>query len=199
MIIVLLLGSYDPRTKAHLETLKEEIAKNFSGENVYSFLLDELEIYSAGMIQVLAELVNKDKVTLFLFHNGTLADVYDIKLKDNLDESVYSFLKEKYEIQSFSKEPIYSKFNDLMRLARVIFLVRDREETLGGEYVELMHALFQGHSEKVWFFKRNGVRVSAMLMEYLDKFRVNMRHYVKQQDLAAGIIRILRYELSPSK
>lgn len=58
-----------------------------------------------------------------------------------------------------------------MRVARLIFLIRDREETRGGEYVELMHALFREHSNKVWFFKREGIQLSAMLMEYLDKLK----------------------------
>lgn len=198
MNIILLLGSYDPQTKAHLDTVREEIVKKFSGEDVYSSLLDDLEIYSTRTIQVLVELFDKDKATLFIFHRGVLADVYDINLKNNLDETVYSFLKGKYEIQKFSKEPIYRKFNSLMRLAKALFLIRDREETRGGEYIELMHALSQGHSEKIWFFKRNGVRLSAMLMEYLDKFRVKIRPYTNQQDLITEAIRILTYELSSS-
>lgn len=193
--IILLLGSYDPQTKSHLETLREEIAKKFSGENVYSFLLDDLEIYSADLIEVLVESFDKNKAALFIFKRGVLVESDQITLKNGLDETIYRFLKEKYGVQKFRKTPIFTKFEALMGLAKALFLIRDREETRGGEYVELIHAMLQGHSKKIWFFKRNGVRVSAMLMEYLEKFRVKMRPYINQQDLVTGIIRILRYEL----
>lgn len=198
MNLILLLGSYDPQTKVHLNIVKEQIVKTFSGENVYSLLLDAVEIYFAGIIQVLAEVLDKNQATLFIFHNETLADVCDIDLEDGLDKSVYSFLKERYEIQNLHKLPIYAKFNNLLMFAKAIFLIRDREETRGGEYVELMHALFQGHSEKIWVFRRNGVRLSSMLMEYLDKFKVKIRPYTKHQNLIRGVIRILKYELSSS-
>jgi hypothetical protein len=81
-----------------------------------------------------------------------------------------------------------------MQIAKAIFLVRQKEETRCGEYLELMHALFRGHSEKIWFFKRNGIELSSMLMEYLDKFKVKMRTYKKEQDLTTTIVRILKYE-----
>ena len=56
--IVLLLGSYDPRTKSTLENVKEDIVKNFSGENVYALLLDTVEEYSADHLEILTELLN---------------------------------------------------------------------------------------------------------------------------------------------
>lgn len=194
--IVLLLGSYDPQTKSFLEIIREEIAKKYSGENVYTLLLDNTEIYLAENIQILTELFDKAMATLFIFKNGMLSDVQDVNLKHSLDETVFDFLKEKYGIQRISKEPIFNKFNTMIRLAKVIFLVRDKEETRGGEYVELMHVLFERHSQKVWFLKRNGIRLSAMLMEYLDKFKVNLRSYSDKQDLLSEIARLLKYEIS---
>ena len=59
-----------------------------------------------------------------------------------------------------------------------------------------MHAMFEGHTQKVWLLKRNGVRLSAMLMEYLDKFKVNIRSYSDKQDLITEVERILKYALS---
>jgi len=193
-----LLGSYDPQTRFYLENVKEEIAKHFSGENLYTLLLDNVEIYYVDTFQVLAELFNKDMVTLLVFQDSRLIDTYDVALKNGLDETVYGFLKEKYDVKRITKESIFNKFNSLMRITKSIFLIRDKEETRGGEYVELLHALFQGHSSKVWFLKREGIQLSAMLMEYLDKFKVNMRTYNNQEDLITAIMRILKYEL-PSK
>lgn len=192
--IILLLGSYDPKTRSYLECIKEEIVKRYSGENVYVFLLDEVEIYYSEKVQVLTELLNADKATLFIFQDGQLIDVYDVNLKNGLDETVYSFVNEKYGVRRISKQPIFEKFNILMRLAEAVFLIRHKEETRGGEYLELMHALFSGHSKKIWLFKKNGLQLSTMLMEYLDEFKVNMRTYTNEQDLTSAITRILRYE-----
>lgn len=194
--VLLLLGSYDLQTKSYLENVKEELVKAFSGENVYAFLLDRVEIYCAEQVQVLAEIIDKRKVTLFVFQENTLTEVYDVNLRVNLDKTVYSFLEEKYGVLKVNKLSVFDKFDLLMRLAKVIFLIRDKEETRGGEYVELMHALFRGHFAKLWFFKREGIQLSAMLMEYLDKFKVNMRPYSNSQDLQTQIIRLLKYELS---
>jgi hypothetical protein len=194
--IILLLGSYDSETKFHLESLKEEIAKSFSGENVYAFLLDNLEIYHSNIVQVLIELFNETKATFFIFEGDKLVDVCDIDVKNGLDETVYAFLKEKYDVEKINKPPIFEKYTILMRLAKAIFLIRHKEETRGGEYLEFMHALFSGYSEKVWFFKKNGLQLSAMLMEYMDKFKVNMRTYNDEKSLTSTVIRILKYTLS---
>ena len=194
IVIILLLGSYDPKTESILENLKEGIVKNFSGDNVYALLLDAVEEYLADDFEILTELINEDKVTLFIFQHNQLIDICDIKLEGELDPTVYNFLKQKYNIEKINKLPIFEKFDILMQIAKTIILIRHKEETRGGEYLELMHALFRGHSEKMWFFKRNSIELSAMLMEYLDKFKVKMRTYRKEQDLTTALTRILKYE-----
>lgn len=190
--IVLLLGSYDPETKSILEDIKEEIAKSSTG-NVFVFMLKNLDIYDAEKIQALTETFDINKITLFIFQEGSLSDVYDVDLKNDPYETVYNFLKEKYNISKIDKLPVFHKLNLLMQFAKTIFLIRHKEETRGGEYIELMHALFQRHSKKVWFFKKEGIHLSEMLMEYLDKFKVNIRPYQNISDLKTGILRILDY------
>lgn len=61
-----------------------------------------------------------------------------------------------------------------------------------------MHALFRGHSNKILFFKKEGIELSAMLMEYLDKHKVVMRSYKSEQELVDSIIRIVMYRLHDS-
>jgi hypothetical protein len=85
-----------------------------------------------------------------------------------------------------------------MRNAKVIFLLRDKEETRGGEYLELMHALFRDHAGKLWFLKRNDIALSSMLMEYLDKYGVKLRTYQAESDLKTTVIRILHYQFQNS-
>lgn len=64
--------------------------------------------------------------------------------------------------------------------------------------MELMHALFRGHSNKIWFFKKESIELSAMLMEYLDKHKVVMRSYKSEQDLVDSMIRTILYRLQDS-
>jgi len=196
---ILLLGSFDPQTKAQLENTKEEIVKTFSAENVYALLLDDVEVYISDVVEVLTELITEDKVTLFIFQDNQLVDMNDLKLEEHdVDKTVYNYLEKKYKITEFSRLPIFDKLDTLMRNAKVIFLLREKEETRGGEYMELMHALFRGHAEKIWFLNRNDIVLSSMLMEYLDKYEVKMRTYQGERDLKNAVIRTLQYQLQNS-
>ena len=194
--IVLLLGSYDSETKHVLESIKEEIAKRFQ-EKILVSLLENLDIYVADDIHVLTETFGKNKISIMVYEEkgSILSEIYDTDLTDNPDEVVYSFLKEKYGIETLEKHPIFSKFDMLMQLAIEIFLIRHKEETRGGEYLELMHAIFQRHSDKVWFFKKEGIHLSDMLMEYLDSFRVKLRPYADLSELINEVSRVLEYTL----
>ena len=199
IVTILLLGSFDPQTKAQLEDIKEEILKTFSGENVYALLLDGVEVYFSDVVEVLTESSGEDRITLFTFQDNQLVDMDDLKLeKDDVDKTIYDYLKKKYNITKFNRLSVFDKLDVLMRNAKVIFLLRDKEETRGGEYLELMHALFRGHAEKIWFLKKNGIALSAMLMEYLDKYEVKMRTYQGRRDLESAVIRTLKYQLRNS-
>lgn len=199
IVTILLLGSFDPQTKALLEDIKEEIVKAFSGENVYALLLDVVEAYFSDAVEVLTESSDRDKITLFVFQGIQLIDVDDLKLqKDGVDKTVYDYLKKKYSITKFNKVSVFNKLDSVMRNSKVIFLFRDKEETRGGEYLELMHALFRGHAMKIWFLKKDGIALSEMLMEYLDKHEVKMRTYREKSDLETSVIRILQYLLQNS-
>ncbi len=163
-------------------------------------MLDTVEIYTSDGMEVLIEHLSENRITIFTFQNGQLIDVSpDIKLEDtDEDEIIYKYLKKEHPITHLSKLPIFNKLDTLMRDAKVIFLIRDREETRGGEYLELMHAIFLGHDEKIWFLKNNDIELSAMLMEYLDKYEVKMRTYRGQSDLKNAVIRTLQYQLQNS-
>ena len=199
IVTILLLGSFDPQTKAQLEDITEEIVKTFSGENVYTLLLDGVEVYFSDVVEVLTESSSADRITLFIFQDNQLVDMDDLKLeKDHVDKTIYDYLKKKHNITKFNKLSVFDKLDVLMRNAKVIFLLRDKEETRGGEYLELMHALFRGQAEKIWFLKKNGIALSSMLMEYLDKYEVKMRTYQGKGDLGSAVIRTLKYQLRNS-
>lgn len=192
--IVLLLGSYDESTKELLDKIKEEIAKAFSGK-IFAFLLENLEIYTTNRFEVLAEIEHGLQITLYLFEGLFLRDVMDLPFKvgEKSDDIISDYLKQKYDASIVDKKTVTAKYDLLMGLATEIFLLRDKEETRGGEYVELMHALLRNQSEKTWFFKNSSIVLSSMLKEYLDKFRVKMRYYSNPDDLKTSIIRIIGY------
>ena len=200
LVTILLLGSFDPQTKNLLANVKEEAVKAFSGENVFALMLDTLEIYTADDMEVLTELSGEKTITLFIFQNSQLLDMVDVKLKEaSVDAAVYGYLKDNYQIKKVDKLLIFNKLDVLMRGAATIFLLRHKEETRGGEYLELMHALFRGHAGKIWFLKKNEIPLSAMLMEYLDKYQVKMRTYREEKDLNENILRILKYQIQNSE
>jgi len=201
---ILLLGSYDPLTKSRLETVKETLVKKFQAEQLFAFLLDRVEIYygagSEGQnrYEIITELYDEDRVTVFLFTEGHLLDTVDMDVEHRVDETVYAFLKQRYNIIQFNRIPVINKLNVLMRESKVIFLIREKEETRGGEYLELMHALFEGHGEKIWSMVKNNIQLSQMLLEYLDKFGVKIRQYNSPEDLCTQAERILSYRLPSS-
>ena len=182
LVTILLLGSFDPQTKAQLENIKEEIVKSFSGENVYALMLDTVEVHTSDDMEVLSELSGEKRITLFTFQNNQLVDVNDVKLeKEGVDKTVYDYLKERYIIKQINRLPIFDKLDVLMRNAKVIFLLRHKEETRGGEYLELMHALFRGHAGKIWFLKKNEIELSAMLMDTLTSTRSKCEHTTEKE------------------
>lgn len=190
--IVLLLGSYDKKTKKILDSLKEEIAKTYSGR-VLAFLLSNLDLYETDKFQVLTETEENISTTVYIFDNTGLQEVYDIPLKlgDDQSQVLYNSLKNKFSIGKIQKTTTAKKFDYLLTASEVIFLIRNKEETRGGEYVELMLSLLEQNAPDVWFFKKEGIHISSMLMEYLDKFGVIMRPYFDTEELAIGIIRVI--------
>jgi hypothetical protein len=193
--MVLLLGSYDNKTKPILDSSKEEIERVYAGE-VFTAVLSNLELYDTENFQVLTETNEEKKImSIYLISDYGFQEAYDLPLpsEDKRDEYVRNFLKKKYGLLSAAKEPTAYKLDNLIRAAEVIFLIRHKEETRGGEYVELMYALNKGYAGKIWFFKNEGIILSSMLMEYMDMYKVTMRTYFKLEDLKSGVLRVLEY------
>lgn len=104
-------------------------------------LLDGVEVYFSDVVEVLTELSDEDRITLFIFQDNQLVDMEDLKLeKEGIDKTVYDYLKKRYKITEFNRFPIFDKLDVLMRNAKVIFLLRDKEETRGGEYLPRAYA-----------------------------------------------------------
>lgn len=174
--------------------IKEEIAKKFDGK-IFAFLLDTLEIYITNKFEVLAEINPGKQITLYFFENSSLRDVEDILLNvgENADTKILDYLNKHYNISKFEKKPLANKYDILLSWAKCVFVIRDKEETRGGEYVELMHILFADKYESLWFMKNREIQISSMLEEYLDLFGVKIREYSTIDEMITSVLRILGY------
>jgi len=189
---ILMLGSYDPETKNKLDLLKAKIAEKYVGKNVYPFLLDSVDLYSADSKYYLVESY-EDKISVFIFDGSELDDVIERKIGESVEETVRLIVNEKTGLQKIDKRSILEKFDRLMDFSKIILLIRHKEETRGGEYLELIYALNKTDPGKIWFFHNRDVELSGMLMEFLDRFEVKMRVYT-DETYAAVVLRVLDYK-----
>lgn len=89
---ILILGSYDPKTKGILDQIKEKIAQKYVGQNVYPFLLDSTELYVADGNYYLTEFY-EDKITIFFFDYSGLNDVLECEMSENVEETIMNAIK----------------------------------------------------------------------------------------------------------
>jgi len=202
LTFILLLGSYDLDTKTLLDLLKRKIAEKYGGEGVFAFLLDELEIYSTKEYFALVERWTEERISVHTFHrDGTLKESYDLEITKEkiIDEAIKGLLRKELDVKEVTKLPVLEKLELIMKISKEILVIRDREETRGGEIAELIYCIMSGLSEKVCFFKKEGFMLSSMLMEFLDKQRVVIRTYRNHNDLVDSVLRFLSYRLSQNQ
>ena len=192
IILILLLGSYDSITKKYLIKIRDDIAKNYPGQ-VYGFMLENIDLFSAeSSYRIIVEHIPDERCAIFVFKEGELVEVYDIEKTQKIEKSVYDLMKERYNASYIKKETVLTTINDLMQVAKRIFIIRDKEETRCGEYLELAHALMIKQSEKIYLFRQKDIELSQMLYEYLESFRVITRTYSDYCELRTIILRIIR-------
>ena len=190
---ITILGSYDPQTKTKLLAIKEEIAKKFIVKNVFPLLLDSAEVYFSDGRDFLTE-IYEDKVTIYVFQDREMLDIVDCTINGSVSSTVLNYVKIKYGIDNIQKRPILKKFEILMTLSLMIIIIRDKEETRGGEYLELVFAMNQTDVKKIWLFYNKTIVLSGMLMEFLDYFKVLTREYDENEYLQT-VMRAVEYSI----
>ncbi|MEX2690189.1 MAG: hypothetical protein Q6351_007680 [Candidatus Njordarchaeum guaymaensis] len=198
-IIVVLLGSYDPETKRVLDQIKRSLQNYFSGMNIYFFLLEDLELYRFRTSEdqnftLLVERFSEGRVSAFIFRLLNLLTVYDLSIERDLKEELYEFVKKHYKAVTIVEVPILEKLRAIAEYALVILLIRHKEETRGGELIELAY-LANEFGEKIWFIKKENVKLSSMVLEILDHFEIKMRCYSTDKELTDEVIRIVSHRL----
>ncbi len=194
--MVLLLGSYDPETKQVLEDVREEIAKisTFTDElYIFAVLLDNVEVYmtSQGKYYIIAEFW-EDRVILMKFKEGELEDVDEVRVGglSELDE----YMCEKFN--GAIRVPILEKLRGLAMGSPLVLLIRHKELTRGGEYIELPFLIMNGlPGNNAHVFVREGIPVSTMLKEFVDCYGIYMSSYKDEEDLLASVRRVVYYAI----
>jgi len=192
--IILLLGSYDKETKDILNRIREEIAKIsvYHGETIFTLLLENVEIYETDTGWVCVETINDKK--MFILFKGDSIEVKDVvEVDDEKDD--FEILKQ-LGYKSFVRIPVLEKLRILATISSLVLIVRHKELTRGGEYIELVFLLGRGLNPRiVYLFVKSDVKISTMLKELIDFTEINFRIYESDDELIESIRRILYYKV----
>jgi len=208
MLVVLILGSYDPETKELLKQVREELAKLASVlEHVYllPILLEQVELYeSDGPLFLVEYDEDGDRATLMAYDDekGILLDVHELMIggRSRLDRAVYDAIKKHYpDTRQYHKLPVMDKLQVLASANCLVFLIRHKEETRCGEYIELVFLLGAVDRPvspgRIFFFRRESIPVSEMVNELLEWARFNLRIYKDADELIRLTRRTVEYAI----
>jgi len=189
---LLLLGSYDPDTRKLMEYLKNELLKRLVSQKILVWILDELEIYRFNGMLVVAEFWSENRASIYVESGGEIAEVYELVLEArSRDEAVYQLLRKEFGTGRFEKLPIFEKLNTLLGFSLADIVIRDREETRGGELIELAYALMRGNADKTWFFVKRCIKVSTMVESILIHAGGHMMNYRNEADLLDKVLELV--------
>ena len=90
---------------------------------------------------------------------------------------------------------MFDKLDRLMLVSQPILVFRNKHETYGGEIAELVYGIGGRHSSKICLFHKRKVKISRMIMEFLDKYKGVLRSYEDDSDLLETVLRYTRYRL----
>jgi hypothetical protein len=198
--IILLLGSYDKETKKILEIIKEEIAKMsiFYGETIFTLLLENVEIYKTDTDWICVEKFD-GKATFIIFEHDSIKVKNVADFEDKSEEDIVNTLQ-RLSYKSFVRLPVLEKLRVLATISSLVFVIRHKELTRGGEYIELAFLLGKDLDPRIVYMLVNSeVKISAMLKELIDYTKINFRVYENEEDLLETVRRILYYEILSNK
>jgi hypothetical protein len=198
--LILLLGSYDTKTKEVLNRVKREIAKysTYIPEHMIPLLLEDVELYKCWHppgTDIIVEKFNS-RATVMVLEHGGLTDIWDIDA-ETLEDIDDELRRIGYE---YIRPPVMEKLGLLAKLSFLLFILRHRELTRGGEYIELAFLLSRGlDPSKVYLLIRHGIEISTMVEELIDTYKMNVRFYRGGDRLGEMVRRIIYHELERAK
>jgi len=201
--VILIIGSFDPETKQVLTRLKAELSAGLMSEAWVALVLlvDDVDLYKVdapGTTDTYSIISERSEggLSAYVSKNGKLIEAHDARLlAGTSDDYIAEFAGTRFG-GSVLKLPIFEKVAELASIMAAAFLVRHIELTRGGEYIELAFLIGSDKSSaaRIWFFKHEGVELSQMAWEILDKFGVQVRPYRRETDLYLEAVRVARYQ-----
>ncbi len=204
-MFLLLLGSYDHDTKELLYDLQEVIARDYVESSHYAMLLDRLDLYVTGRRRILVEREDGLTLTFYVFAPESAGGPTDLEMIDTIPwsndvgNSLQNYLVEQgfsEDANGMEKKPVSSEgglFQFLADLSEINFIIRFKEETRGGEYVELCYLLNAQNSipkhasSEVFLMKRRGVTLTSMLQPYFEAKLVRLSEFSDFEDLTSQV------------
>lgn len=196
--IVLILGSYDKRTHAILQMTRNNLSESLMHikKNTLILLLNSVEMFYFETLDkrkiVLITEILEDRLTFYLVNETEIIDIDQqvIKQGNDVKEIVYNYIEMRYPNANIFEYPIFDKLDVIASMATIIFFIRHKELTRGGEYIELAHLLNTTDPSKMYFLKKEGFDLSTMTLEILEKKGVHSRTYRKESHLVDHTKRI---------
>ena len=184
--ILLLLGSFDPVTKQLLYRIREHVAKRVPGD-IYALILDELELFEARdpsgkHVSIALEL--GDEPAAMVVKDGVLQDYIPLSPPGDVERLVAQLEQHGYTV--IRKLRVLEKLENLARSSDAIILVRHREETRCGEYIELTFLLDRGlekDRQRIYMLWRSGLPLSGMLKELIIEYGFTSMDYGDEHQL----------------
>ena len=216
-MFVLILGSYDSETKRLLYSLRDYLTSRFVELGHYFIIMETMTLFRVeDGREVLTEEDGANNVTLYIFPSRTKAGEVEaemidtVKLDGGLEETVSKYVS-KYITEldrlpsqtriHMEKAPITGLtglFNFLVEICAFYNVIRLKEETRGGEYLELCQILRMKDSRMVrqesdvYYFNKVGNVHSTMLNLLLDSKEIMLRDFNDKDDICQQIEELVK-------
>lgn len=180
-----------------LHRLKDALSAEFDAEDTYIFIIDEMKLYTASndleSYQLLAE-VSKEEVAIFVISaGGDIVTQRDIPLEGTVNQSVRKWMESRYSTTRFAELPLLTRVESIYGIAQCTLIVREKEETRGGEYIEFGYLLGKIGDRYVNFFSKSGIKLSTMVKELLTDARIPNSTYDDETHLSREAVRAARH------
>lgn len=193
---MLLLGSYDATTKKILRNVRNNLNESFTRYSCYTILLENLDVFVSTTIKepsyfILLEREEEEISCTILSSSTKIIETLMFKNQEAFNKYIGHEARI-IDYGKFRKMSELSKIKMLDTWADLVYVIRDKEETRGGELVELTYLLHNrseiGDPGKYAIFYRKGISISTMLKEIIGMHRVATIDYVSEVELVDKFI-----------
>ena len=210
-MFVLILGSYDNETKQLLYSLRDCLTSKFVKEGHYFIIMEKMALFrTEDGRYVLTEEDTNCNVTLYIFNSiGNIGEfgpemIDTIKLEGGLEETVSKYVTDPDELPNMiqiDKAPITGEtglFNFLVEICSFYNIIRLKEESRGGEYLELCQILRMKdrkhvrQERDVYYFNKVGNVHSTMLNLLLNSNELVLRDFNEKENLCRQIEELVK-------